>query len=89
MKRLERAEAQSNIQTTPNNQILPSFNNLISNCSPILKSPVSKIFTAEQCNPNLGSPLKITSSSTTKTKYIQGGPIEIKRLPNLTQNNIS
>ncbi|CAF2258357.1 unnamed protein product [Rotaria magnacalcarata] len=89
MKRLEKSEAHSNIQITPNKQILPSFNNLISNCCPILKSPVSKIFTAEQCNPNLGSPLKITSSSPNKIQYIQGGPIEIKGLPNLTQNNMS
>ncbi|CAF2142870.1 unnamed protein product [Rotaria magnacalcarata] len=89
MKRLEKAEAHSNIQITPNNQILPSFNNLISYCSPILRSPVSKIFTTAQCNPNLGSPLKINSNSPNKIKHIQGGPIEIKRLPNLSQNNMS
>ncbi|CAF4409289.1 unnamed protein product, partial [Rotaria magnacalcarata] len=89
MKRLEKTEAHSNIQITPKNQILPSFNNLISNCSPILRSPVSKIFTIAQCNPNLGSPLKINSNSPNKIKHIQGGPIEIKRLPNLSQNNMS
>ncbi|CAF4867748.1 unnamed protein product [Rotaria socialis] len=83
---------QSNNIISPNINNIQSFSQLMLNCSPILKTPNKKSPTPIiNCSPLSKIPLPVANSdkNSIKSTNIQGGKIEVKLLPNLSNNNLS